>query len=36
VVQPQQLTATNRIIADMETDMGHGAAYYAQHVRLEN
>ena len=26
----------NRIIADTETDMGHGAAYYAQHVRLEN
>jgi hypothetical protein len=26
----------NRIIADRETDMGHGAAYYAQHVRLEN
>jgi predicted molibdopterin-dependent oxidoreductase YjgC len=26
----------NRIVADTETDMGHGAAYYAQHVRLEN
>ena len=26
----------NRIIADRETDLGHGAAYYAQHVRLEN
>jgi hypothetical protein len=26
----------NRIIADTETDMGHGAAYYAHHVRLEN
>jgi hypothetical protein len=26
----------NRIVADTETDMGHGAACYAQHVRLEN
>jgi len=26
----------NQLIADRSTDQGCGAAYYAQHVRLEN
>jgi len=26
----------NQLIADRATDQGYGAAYYAQHVRLEN
>ena len=26
----------NQLIADVATDQGSGAAYYAQHVRLEN
>jgi anaerobic selenocysteine-containing dehydrogenase len=26
----------NRIVADLKTDLGSGAAYYSQHVRLEN
>jgi anaerobic selenocysteine-containing dehydrogenase len=26
----------NQLIADVATDLGQGAAYYSQHVRLEN
>lgn len=26
----------NQLIADATTDLGGGAAYYAQHARLEN